>query len=393
MPDSVLDSIRVYEDELIAIRRDIHAHPETGFEEVRTAGIVAALLRDWGIKVHEGLGKTGVVGTLKGTRAGQRAIGLRADMDALHIQEASDLPYVSTVPGKMHACGHDGHTAMLLGAARYLSQHRDFPGTIHFVFQPAEEGLGGARAMVKEGLFEQFPMDAIYGLHAIPGIDEGSFAICKGPMMAASDSWMVKFSGTGGHGSAPNKGTDPTVPMAAFILGVQTIIGRNVGGLDSAVLSVGHVHGGAWGSPNIIPADVVLRGTGRSFRPDVRDTLERRLTELAHGTAQAYGCTAVAEYTRGTPPTVNWEDQTLVAIGAAAATVGADRVDGMMPPLMGSEDFSFMLEQKPGAYIMLGNGGTHYVHTPYYDFNDKILATGSAYWVNLALQELGMAAE
>ncbi len=390
MTDAVLDAIRAHEDELIAIRQDIHAHPETGFEEVRTAGIVAAKLREWGVEVHEGLGKTGVIGTIKGSRPGQRAVGLRADMDALHIEEKSDLPYRSQVPGKMHACGHDGHTAMLLGAARYLSEHRDFAGTVHLIFQPAEEGLGGARTMVEEGLFEQFPMDSVYGMHAIPGIPEGDFFICPGPMMAASDSWSVVFRGTGGHGSAPDKGTDPTIPAAQFILGVQTIIGRNVAGLDSAVLSVGHIAAGAWGSPNIIPAEVVMRGTGRSFRPAVRDLLERRMGELAAGIAAACGCTAEFAYKRGTPPTVNWPEQTDLAVEVAGKLVGADKVKGNMTPVMGSEDFAFMLEKKQGSYIFIGNGEGPYVHTPLYNFNDRILATGAAYWVNLAKAELGL---
>jgi hippurate hydrolase len=382
MADPVIDTLNTYADELIAIRRDIHAHPETAFEEVRTAALVARELRSYGIEVTEGLGKTGVVGTIRGNKASNRAVALRADMDALHIQETTGAEYASTVAGKMHACGHDGHTAMLLGAARYLAESRDFAGTVHLLFQPAEEGWAGARAMMEDGLFDRFPTDAVYGMHAMPFLPEGQFAIRPGPIMAASDSFTVYFRGTGAHGSAPQTGTDPSVPLAHFMLALQGIVGRNISGNDSAVISVGHVAGGLWGSPNIIPAEMVVRGTARSYTPEVRNTMERRLTEVAHGLAATYGCTAQVEYKRGYPATINHA-------ATAASVVGDAMVDRDIAPLMGSEDFSYMLEAKPGAYMMLGTGGAHSVHTPMYDFNDRMLTTGAAYWVKLVQKELG----
>ncbi len=391
MPDPIVAALRSHESALIALRRDIHAHPETAYEEVRTAAIVAAELRALGLDVAEGIGRTGVVGTLAGTRPGQRAIGLRADMDALHIQETTGAPYASTVPGKMHACGHDGHTTMLLGAARYLAANRDFAGTVQFIFQPAEEGLAGARAMIEDGLFDRFPVDSVYGLHAMPFLPEGHFAIRPGMIMASSDSWTVRFHGTGGHGAAPQTGTDPSVPLAHFMLGLQTIVGRNLSGLDSAVISVGHVTGGLWGSPNIIPSEFVVRGTARSYTNEVRDTLERRIAALAQGLAASHECTAVVEYDRRYPPTYNHPTQTGIAADAAAETVGSGRVERNTAPLMGSEDFSYMLEEKQGAYIMLGTGGAHAVHTPLYDFNDRVILTGAAYWVRLVLRELSSA--
>jgi hippurate hydrolase len=393
MSHDTIRKLKAFEPELIAIRRDIHRHPETAFEEVRTSDVVAGKLEAWGYKVHRGLATTGVVGTLRGRRAGQKAIGLRADMDALHLQEKNGFDHRSTVDGKMHACGHDGHTTMLLGAARQLAAEPDFAGTVHVIFQPAEEGLGGARVMIEEGLFELFPCDAVYGMHNMPGIAAGTFAIRSGPMMAASDSWTAVFHGTGGHGSAPERGTDPTMPAAGFILGVQGIVGRNVPPLDTAVLSVGHIAGGAFNAPNVIPSDVMVRGTARSYRPAVRDILEKRLGEVARSTAEAWGCTVDYTYQRRYPPLVNAREQTAVALAAAAATVGAGNVDGDTPPLTGAEDFAFMLEKKPGAYILIGNGGDaaggcHYVHTPHYDFNDDIILTGAAYWLNVVQQEL-----
>jgi hippurate hydrolase len=397
MNDAVIARLKAFAPELTALRRDIHRHPETAFEEVRTADIVAQRLTTWGYQVHRGLARTGVVGTLKGKRQGQKTIGLRADMDALHLQEKNDFAHRSTVDGKMHACGHDGHTTMLLGAARQLAADPDFAGTVHLIFQPAEEGLGGARVMIEEGLFDLFPCDAVYGMHNMPGLPAGRFAIRAGPMLAASDSWTAVFHGSGGHGSAPNRGTDPTMPAAGFILGVQGIIGRNVPPIDTAVLSVGHIAGGSFNAPNVIPSEVMVRGTSRSYRPAVRDILERRLGEVAKSTAETWGCTVDYTYQRRYPPLVNAAEQTAVAIAAATATVGAENVDANTPPVTGAEDFAFMLENKPGAYIMIGNGGDaaagcHYVHTPRYDFNDDIIVTGAAYWLNLVRHELGEAA-
>jgi len=383
--------------ELTAIRRDIHRHPETAFEEQRTAQIVADKLQSWGIEVHRGLATTGVVGTLKGKRPGQKTIGLRADMDALHLQEKNEFDYASVHANKMHACGHDGHTTMLLGAAKHLAAAPDFAGTVHFIFQPAEEGLGGARVMIEEGLFDKFNCDAVYGMHNMPGFPSGHFAIRAGAMLASSDSWQVTFKGTGGHGAMPDRGTDPTYVAGQFIVAVQGIVGRNVPPSQTAVLSVGHIAGGSAGSPNVIPAEVLISGTARSFSADVRDLLERRLAEVAAGIAQAGGCTAESKYLRRYPALVNSVEQTSLAVEAAAMTVGRENVDPNTPRISGAEDFAFMLEKKPGAYIMIGNGGPdeggcHNVHSPLYDFNDRILTTGAAYWVNLVQVELGNAA-
>jgi amidohydrolase len=398
MSKDILKDMETYRDELTAIRHDIHKHPETAFEENRTADVVAAKLTDWGIPIHRGLGKTGVVGTLKGKKPGQRTIALRADMDALNMQEKNTFDYTSVHHGKMHACGHDGHTTMLLGAARHLAADPDFAGTLHFIFQPAEEGEGGARVMIEEGLFEKFPCDAVYGMHNMPGLKTGDFAIRTGPMMAASDTWTAVFRGTGGHGAMPYLGTDPTQPAAAFITATQAIIGRNVNPQHAAVVSVGHIAAGAYGAANVIPSEVTVRGTARSYTPDDRDLLDRRLGEIARGVAAAHNCTVEYDYLRRYPPLRNAAEQTALALKAAALTVGAARTDGDVEPLTGAEDFAFMLEQKPGAYILIGNGGSiadgscHSVHTPHYDFNDQIILTGAAYWVNLVGVELGDAA-
>ncbi len=395
MRENVVDELKVFEPELIEIRRNIHRHPETGFEETRTAQLVADRLRSWGIEVAEGIAKTCVVGTLKGKRQGQRAIGLRADLDALNIREISGRDHRSTVPGKMHACGHDGHTTMLLGAAKYLAQNPDFAGHVHFIFQPAEEGLGGGKLMVEEGLFERFPVDAVYGMHNAPGLPVGTFATRKGPFLAASDGWTVTFKGTGGHGGAgAHLATDPTIVLAQFIMAVQTIVSRNVQAIETAVISLGHIFAGDFHAPNIIPSEVVVRGTSRSYKPAIRDLLEKRLTELAHATAGAYGCTAIVDYGRFYPPLVNHAEQTDISVAAAKALVGERQVMGDAPQLTGSEDFSYMLEARPGGFVLIGNGvapdgSFHNVHTPDYDFNDEILTLGAGYWVSLVEEELG----
>jgi hippurate hydrolase len=387
-------ALKTHEAEMIDIRHQIHRNPEVGFEETRTAALVARKLREFGLEVTEGIAKTGVVGTLKGKQPGQRAIGLRADLDALHIQEVPGRDYGSTVPGKMHACGHDGHTAMLLGAAHYLSKHPDFGGTVNFIFQPAEEGLGGGKKMVEEGLFESFPVDAVYGMHNMPGIPVGHFHTRTGPFLAASDSWEVSFHGTGGHGGAgAHLATDPTLAAAQFITTIQTIVSRSVPAIETAVVSVGSIMGGDPGSPNIIPSKVTLTGTARSYSPTIRDLLESRLTALAHAQAAAFGCTAEVIYNRRYPPLITHAEQTDISIAAASDLVGAAQVVGDAPPITGSEDFSFMLEAKPGGFIMIGNGmapdgSFHNVHTPGYDFNDGILALGAAYWVKLVQTEL-----
>jgi amidohydrolase len=394
VPAAIADTIRAVTPEMVAIRRDLHAHPETGFEERRTAAIVAGRLRAWGLDVAEGVGRTGVVGTLKGLRPGQRRIGLRADMDALNIAEATGLPYASTVPGKMHACGHDGHTAMLLGAARTLSEHRDFAGTVHFIFQPAEEGLGGGTAMLADGLLERFPAEALYGLHNWPGMPVGRFGSREGALMAAGDTWTVTLRGTGGHGgAAAHLATDAAVAQAGFVSALQTIVSRNVPALETAVVSVGYIGGGAWASPNVIPPEVVVRGTARCFGEETRALLERRVGEIAHHAAAMHGCTAELEYERIFSTLVNDAGCTSAALDAAAAIVGEAQVDRAAAPVTGSEDFSFMLERCPGNYIFLGNGvavdGRYApVHTPRYDFNDAALPFGVQYWVALVRREL-----
>lgn len=394
--NGLVDTLKAYEAELIELRHDLHRHPEVGFEETRTAAVVADRLRRWGLEVTEGIAGTGVVGTLKGQLPGQRAIGLRADLDALHIQEVPGRDHGSTVPGQMHACGHDGHTTMLLGAARYLVEHpQEFGGTVAFIFQPAEEGLGGGRVMVEEGLFNRFPVDAVYGMHNMPGIPVGEFRTRTGPFLAASDSWQVVFHGTGGHGGAgAHLATDATLALAHFILAVQTIVSRNVPATETAVVSVGSLAGGDPRSSNIMPAEVTVTGTARSYDPKVRDLIERRLTELAHAQASSFGCSAEVAYARRYPPLITNSEQTAVSVAAAAALVGEDKVDPDCPPFTGSEDFSFMLHARPGGFIMIGNGAAadgvvHNVHTPGYDFNDKILTLGAAYWVQLVRTELG----
>jgi amidohydrolase len=394
MTDQILQTVQAIEPELIAIRHDLHAHPETGFEEHRTSAIVAAKLRGWGLDVTDSVGRTGVVATLKGKRAGNRSIGLRADMDALNIAETTGLPYASTVSGKMHACGHDGHTAILLGAAYTLAQHRDFAGTIHFIFQPAEEGLGGGLAMLGDGLLERFPAEKLYGLHNWPGMQLGRFGTVTGPFMAAGDTWTVTLRGSGGHGgAAAHLATDVTVAQAQFVMAAQTIVSRNVPALQPAVISVGYLGGGAWGSPNVIPSEVVIRGTARCFDEKVRELLERRLGEVAHAIAAVHGCTAELQYERIFAPLVNDADCTMTAIAVANSIVGAESVDTSISPVTGSEDFAFMLQQRPGNYIFLGNGvaadGSFApVHTPKYDFNDKALPLGVRYFVALAQREL-----
>jgi hippurate hydrolase len=394
--DAVLTRVRGFHDELTAIRRDIHAHPELGMEETRTAALVAAKLREWGLtNVVEGVGNTGVVATIQGDRPGQRAIGLRADMDALAIHEQTGLPYASTEPGKMHACGHDGHTTMLLGAARYLNEHRDFGGTVHLIFQPAEEGRGGATAMIKDGLFDRFPCDAVYGMHNGPGMAEGHFGTCVGPMLAAAGRFWITFKGTGGHGgSSPHLATDVTVAVAHFVLGLQTIVGRNVPPMETAVVSVGHIEGGSAEALNVIPAKMTVGGTVRCFSKATAAILDRRIAELATAMAQAQGCTAEAEVSWGTTVLINHAEHVPVVAAAARATVEDAMVRTDMPPITGGEDFAFMLEQRPGAFVFLGNGvapdgSFHTVHTPKFDFNDAITPLGVAYWVNLVRQELG----
>ncbi|MEM7642954.1 MAG: M20 aminoacylase family protein [Pseudomonadota bacterium] len=379
-------------DFAVDLRRDIHKHPETAFEEVRTASLVADRLRELGLEVHTGLAQTGVVGILEGRRPGPRTIGLRADMDALFIREETGRPYQSTVDGKMHACGHDGHTAMLLGAAEYLTANNDFEGRVAFIFQPAEESEGGARVMVEEGLFEQFPCDAVYGLHNLPGQPVGTFVTTRGPFCAAGDTWQVDFNGSGGHGAFPHKATDPTAALGAFLTAYQMIVARKVPPHDAAILSIGLIEGGHFSSPNIIPSTVRVRGTARSFQPAIRDILETGLRSVATDCAALHGCQADATYIRRYPPVVNHDAQTDIAVAAAIRTAGQDAVEPDAPTQGGSEDFSFMLQKVPGCFMMIGNGGgpdASFVHTPTYDFNDDVIPHGVAYWINVVGQELG----
>ncbi len=392
-----LDRLESYFPQMRAIRRDLHRFPETRFEETRTAAQVAGHLRDWGFDVAEGVGGTGVVGTLRGRLPGDFAIALRADMDALDIQEANDFEHRSCRDGKMHACGHDGHTAMLLYAARYLGETRDFAGVLHVIFQPAEEGGRGARAMLDDGLFTRFPCDAIYGMHNKPGIAAGRFGICAGPMMAACDYWTAVFRGTGGHGgSAPHLAVDAMMPAAHFLIGLQAIIGRNVPAAESAVISAGYLAGGSFSSPNVMPAEVTVRGTARWYRRSVGQTVKQRMQELADGLARAHRCQVELQYEHQVVALVNDPVHTEVAARAAASVAGSDRVDRNMRPVTGGEDFAYLLERKPGALIMIGNGlgadgSFHNLHTPRYEFNDDILMLGARYWIELVQQQPGAA--
>jgi amidohydrolase len=381
-----------YQDELTAIRRDIHAHPELAFAERRTADLVAAKLAEFGCDVHRGLAGTGVVGTIRRGNS-PAAIGLRADMDALPIHERNDFAHRSTVDGKMHACGHDGHTTMLLGAARYLAATRNFQGTVHLIFQPAEEGGGGGRVMVEEGLFDKFPCDAVFALHNKPGIPVGQIAAKAGPLLAASDRWDIRITGHGTHAAHPHLGIDPFIVGAEIVLALQTIVSRTVDPLDSAVVSVGFMRGGS--AYNAIPDGLHIGGTARSFRPEVQDAIERRIREIARGAAAVHGAAAEADYRRSYPPTINHAAETEFAAEVAAEICGPDQVLRDIAPSMGGEDFSFMLNKRPGAMLWLGNGpgeGDCFLHNARYDFNDDALPVGVSFLARLAERFLEKAA-
>jgi amidohydrolase len=382
--------VRPLIEELTAIRRDIHAHPEMGMEEVRTSALVAEKLREWGVEVTEGVGKLGVVGTIRGRLPGQRAIGLRADMDALAIVEATGAAHTSTMPGVMHACGHDGHTTMLLGAARVLAEQRDFAGTVHLIFQPAEEGRGGALAMLADGLLERFPCDALYGMHNSPGMKVGQFGIRRGTAMAGGCMFHVTFTGKGGHGGAtPHLSVDLSIVQAHFVLGLQTIVGRNISAFDPAVISVGHIGGGDRESANVMPAAMTVSGTARYYKDATKEIIERRITELAEGLGAMHGAGVEVAFTWVAEPLVNADEPTDAAVAAASALVGAEAVNAEMPPTGGGEDFAYMLRQKQGAFIRIGNGESSAgVHTPKFDFNDAAIPYGVAYWVELVRREL-----
>ena len=371
--------------EIIAWRRDLHAHPEVLFDVHRTAGIVADKLKTFGCdEVVTGIGRTGVVGVIRGRKQGvsaDRVIGLRADMDALPIAEQTNLPYRSTVPGKMHACGHDGHTSMLLGAAKYLAETRDFAGTAVVIFQPAEEGGGGGREMVRDGVMERFAIEEVYGMHNAPGLPVGAFAIRPGALLAASDRIIIDIEGHGGHAAKPHKCIDTILVGAQIINQIQSIVARNVDPIESAVVSICVFQAGDTG--NVIPQTAHLRGTARSLTPAVRDRLEQRLHEIVEGTARLYGASAKLTYHRDYPVTRNHERQTAFAVSVAAQVAGRERVDAAAAPVMGGEDFSFMLEARPGAFIFVGNGDSAGLHHPAYDFNDETIPIGVAYWARL----------
>jgi amidohydrolase len=364
-------------------RRDLHMHPELMYDVHRTAGSVAEKLKAFGCdEVVTGLGRTGVVGVIRGRKGSSaRTIGLRADMDALPIEEATNLPYKSTVPGKMHACGHDGHTAMLLGAARYLADTRNFDGTAVVIFQPAEEGGGGGKAMVDDGLMDRFGIGEVFGMHNYPGMPVGSFGIRAGAMMAAADALTIDIEGVGAHAARPHLGVDTVLVGAQIINAIQSVVSRNVDPLKSAVVSICMFRAG--NTDNVIPQTVQLRGTARSLAGDVRELLEKRLPVIVENTAAAYGAKATLTYRRGYPVLVNHEQQTGFAASVAGQIAGEDKVDSTLPPMMGAEDFSFMLNARPGAFIWIGNGASAGLHHPAYNFNDDAIPFGTSYWVKL----------
>jgi amidohydrolase len=383
----VNNRIADFHAEMTAWRRDFHEHPELAFEEVRTSKIVADKLREFGCdEVVTGMAKTGVVGVIRGNNAASgRAIGLRADMDALPILEDTGVPYASKTPGKMHACGHDGHTTMLLGAAKYLAETRNFDGTVYVIFQPAEENFGGGEVMVKEGLFERFPMERVFGLHNWPSVPAGTFLWREGPVMAAVANLEVTITGKGAHGAMPNNGNDPIVIAAAMVQALQSIVARNVEPVEGGVITIGHINGGH--TYNVIPETVTMLGTARWFAPEVGDLLEKRFLETVNGIAAAFGAMVEAKFLRLYPATINEVASVHLAADAARAVQGDARVQPLAKPTMGGEDFSFMLNAKDGAYLMLGGGRSATdanVHHPKYDFNDDILPVGASWWASLA---------
>ncbi len=383
----IRDDVTPLLDDLTTIRQDFHKHPELGFEEERTSKIVSDKLTELGLEVHTGLAGTGVVGVLRGEGGSNRAIGFRADMDALPMSEKTDLTYKSVNDNAMHACGHDGHTTMLLGAAQYLSQTRNFDGTVYFIFQPAEEGRGGGKVMVKDGLFDRFPMESVWGMHNMPGVPVGEIAMRTGPCMANADLFEITVRGKGAHGAMPHQGIDPVVVASHIVTATQSIIARNVDPLESGVVSITAVNSGS--THNVIPDDAVMLGTARSYRPDVQDIQEENLRRVVEQVAAAFGATASLRYERNYPATVNTPEETDQAAAVARRVCGDAKVDVDTPPKMGAEDFSFMLNERPGAYIFLGNGlegekGGIAVHNPKYDFNDDAIGYGVSYWAELA---------
>jgi hippurate hydrolase len=390
---NLLDPIVAWQDDITAIRRDLHAHPELAYEEHRTADTVAHWLTEWGIDIHRGLAGTGVVGIIKGNLGPGPSIGLRADMDALPVLEQNDFAHASRHDGKMHACGHDGHTAMLLSAARYLASHREFTGTVYVIFQPAEEGFAGARKMIEEGLFTRFPMDAVFGMHNWPGLPAGEFAVHPGAVMASSNSFSIQIDGKGAHGGMPHLGVDPITAAAQLVMSLQTIVSRVIDPLDPAVLSVTQIHAGS--ADNVIPTSAILRGTVRTLSNEALDTIETRMREIIEQSCAAMGCQSTFEFDRRYPPTINHAKESAISADVIRKMAGDNALHQDLPPSMGAEDFAFMLQERPGSYIWIGNGqGDHRIsghglgpcmlHNDSYDFNDEILSAGASYWVRLA---------
>ncbi|MBI3727268.1 MAG: amidohydrolase [Burkholderiales bacterium] len=389
---NLIDPIVQFQAEIQQIRRDIHAHPELCFEEHRTSEVVAQKLEAWGIPIIRGLGGTGIIGVLK-NGSSERAIGMRADMDALPMQEINTFSHTSKHDGKMHACGHDGHTAMLLGAAHYLSKYKEFDGTVYLIFQPAEEGGGGARRMIEDGMFEKYPMDAVFGMHNWPGAAVGTFGVTPGPMMASSNEFEVIVRGKGAHAAQPHKGIDPIIVAIQMAQSWQTIVSRNASPLESAVLSVTQIHSGS--ATNVIPDEATLIGTVRAFSTEMIDLIERRMRTIAEHTTAAFDAQVDFRFKRNYPPLINHAKETAFAAEVMRSVVGTDNVDAQVEPTMGAEDFSFMLQAKPGCYAFIGNGdgghrdmghglGPCNLHNPSYDFNDDLLPIGATYWVRLA---------
>lgn len=381
-----IDQIRAFHPEMTEWRQDFHAHPEIGFEEHRTSDIVARKLTEFGLEVHHGIGGTGVVGVLRSGNS-TRSIGLRADMDALPIHEINDLPYRSQTAGKMHACGHDGHTTMLLGAAKYLSANRNFDGTVHFIFQPAEEGLGGAKAMIDDGLFERFPCDSVFGLHNAPNLPIGRFALRPGPMMAGGSFFDIRITGRGSHGARPEVSVDPVMVACHMTTALQAIVSRNANPLDAVVVSVTAINSGD--AYNVIPETAVLRGTGRGFSTQVMEMIETNVRRTAAGIAAAFGASVEVDFRMPFVPLINDAEATKLFGDVAAEMVGEDRVTRDHRPLMGSEDFSYMLASRPGAYINMGNGpSSAALHNPAYNFNDEALPYGAGVFASLVEKKL-----
>ena len=385
MNQTVLDRARLYQDELSAIRRDIHAHPELGLEEYRTADLVAQKLTEWGIEVHRGVGKTGVVGVLRNGN-GQASVGLRADMDALPMQEATGLPHASQVPGRMHACGHDGHTTILLGAAKYLAETRAFNGTVNFIFQPAEEGRGGAEAMLNDGLFQRFPCGAVYGLHNRPGIAVGKFATSPGARFAGAAFFDITVTGLGAHGARPQESIDPLLVACHLATALQSIVSRNISAQDSAVVSITRFQSGD--AYNVIPHQAVLGGTVRTMKSDVMAAVERAMKRLTVSIAEGFGAQAEVDFRNLFTPVVNDPNEVVLYADAAASVAGEANVDRNAPPAMGSEDFGAMMEVVPGAHVIFGNGDTAGVHNQLYDFNDDAIPYGVALFAAITEKKL-----